>query len=323
MDELDSHAIATLRCPVCREAPRIDGAGLTCSAGHRWAWREGYIDCSVDGIPAEAERTLESFGYEWAAFPSIQPEDEAFWQRYSADLDLDRFADSVAVDVGCGKGRFSWFLAPAVGSLVTFDGSASVAVAARNLATRDNVLVLRADLHHAPLADAAFDLVCCIGVLHYVPDPEAGFRAVARLVAPGGTLLLSVYSRAEQRGLRNIGLRAATSLRRITARLPRRLLRVLSAPIAVALYIGLVLPGQAAQAAHLSAVARALPLQTYRGHPLRSLWLDTHNRLSAPFEHRFGETDVRGWLDGAGFVIRSIREDAGWMVVAERPSARP
>ena len=37
-----------------------------------------------------------------------------------------------------------------------------------------------------------FDLVYCIGVLHHLQDPAAGFRAVVANVRPGGRLLVSV-----------------------------------------------------------------------------------------------------------------------------------
>ena len=43
-----------------------------------------------------------------------------------------------------------------------------------------------------PLADAAFDVVLCHGVLMYVPEPEPMLAALARVVAPGGLLSLLV-----------------------------------------------------------------------------------------------------------------------------------
>ena len=282
----------------------------------------------VDGVyvtgvvpdSAEAQRLVEGFGYEWTAFPAIQPEDEPFWERYSADLDPDSLAGRLAVDVGCGKGRFSWFLAPHVRHLVAFDPSSSAVVAARNLAPLPNTSVFQADLHQAPFADGAFGMVVCIGVLHYVPDPAAGFRDVVRLLAPGGTLLLSVYSRPEAAGgARDLGLRAARAVRRVSPRVPHRLLRWLCAPLGLLLYAGVVLPGRAGEAAGVRALA-SLPLQTYRRRPVRSLWLDTFNRLSAPFEHRFLWPEVQQWLDDAGLRVESARDDAGWIVVASRPA---
>lgn len=42
-------------------------------------------------------------------------------------------------------------------------------------------------------------------------------------------------------------------------------------------------------------MVRSLPLGIYRNQPVRSLWLDTFDRLSAPLENRYGwETSSPG-----------------------------
>jgi len=270
-------------------------------------------------MPDDAVATLENFGYEWAAFPDIRDEDAQFWERYSVDLADADVDGKLALDVGCGKGRFTWFLAQRASRVVAFDGSASVAVAAHNLRALDNTAVFQADLHHAPLPDRSFELVTCIGVLHYVPSPSEAFAEVARLVAPGGVLLLSVYSRPERHGARALGLAVATYVRRYTPRVPKGMLRVLSGPLAVALYVGVVVPGRMGDALGIAAFSR-LPLQTYRRRPVRSLWLDTFNRLHAPFEHRFVREDIVHWMDSEGLAVEHLHDDAGWMVVARRPA---
>jgi SAM-dependent methyltransferase len=315
---IEPWVLALMQCPRCGGALASPGEQLVCKQQHRWPTHHGLHDFMSDDLPDDAAATLENFGYEWAAFPAIQAEDAAFWERYSRDLDPAAVAGKLVVDVGCGKGRFSWFLAQQARHLVAFDGSGSVGIAAGNLAPLANTTVFRADLHHAPLRDGSFDLVSCIGVLHYVPDPNSGFAEVARLIAPGGTLLLSVYSRPENAGVRARALSAAAFVRRFTPKVPKPLLRALSAPLAAALYGAIVLPGRMGEAGGVRRLD-ALPLQTYRRRPLRSLWLDTFNRLHAPFEHRFVREDIDRWLADAGLVLQSVREDAGWMVVARRP----
>jgi SAM-dependent methyltransferase len=54
------------------------------------------------------------------------------------------------------------------------------------------------DLHRGDLTEARlgeFDLAYCIGVLHHLQDPEAGFRAVLRHTRPGGRFHCWVYAR--------------------------------------------------------------------------------------------------------------------------------
>jgi SAM-dependent methyltransferase len=281
-------------------------------------------DPSPDGPAASGstEATLRSFGFEWTTFARVQPEDEAFWRRYTELLPLDELRDAVALDAGCGNGRFSLFTSRYVAALVALDGSDAVHAAARNLAGEARVLVVRADLRAVPFADASLDLVTCLGVVHHLDDPRAGFDALARLVAPRGRFLLYVYSRPSGRGIRSLGLAGATGLRRLTVRLPHRLLRTVAAPIAAALYATLVVPGALGARRGWCRVA-SLPLATYRGSPLRSLWLDTFDRLSAPVEHRYALDEIERWFTDAGFEVTGVRDQpdlAGLVVLGRRPA---
>ncbi len=46
--------------------------------------------------------------------------------------------------------------------------------------------------------ESAYDLIEAVGVLHHLPDPEAGLSHLIRLLAPGALLKLAVYSHARQ-----------------------------------------------------------------------------------------------------------------------------
>ena len=61
-------------------------------------------------------------------------------------------------------------------------------------------------------------------------------------------------------------------------------------------------------------------LAPYRGRPVRVLWLDTFDRLSAPVEHRYVWADIEPWFTAAGLFVRSVRDFGGLTVVAERPA---
>ena len=54
-------------------------------------------------------------------------------------------------------------------------------------------MTIVADLQHAPdVPDAGFDCIICTQTLQYLPSPNVGVATLARLLKPGGTLLLSV-----------------------------------------------------------------------------------------------------------------------------------
>lgn len=295
---------------------------MACGNGHRLPNRQGFLDASTQDDDAVTERTFDSFGYEWSRFDDLRPEDRGFWQEYFAGVPLDELRGQVGLDAGCGKGRYTRFTARHLEAMVALDGSAAIAVAARHLAELPNVVAVKADLRRPPLAPASFGFVSCLGVLHHLSDPEEGFRALVRLLAPGGMLLIYLYSRPQGRGLRATCLRAATQLRRATVRIPHPLLRLLSVPIAGVLYGAFVVPGRLGRRLGNGRLS-GLPLAPYRGRPVRSLWLDTFDRLSAPLERRYSWADVQPWFERAGLRVESVSDYAGLTIVARRAAAGP
>ena len=321
--------VGRLRCPECGKAlaPVENDAGrpasFSCPAGHGFPMRDGYLDCSdgpVDG--GSTDRTFASFGFEWNTFDEIRDEDQDFAEVYFRDLDLDGLAGRVGLDAGCGKGRYTRFLAGHLESLVALDGSSAVEAAARNIGDLPSVLVVKSDLRHAPFAPASFDFIASLGVLHHLDDPQRGFERLVEYLAPGGQILLYLYSRPSNGGLRSAALRSAAALRTVTVRLPHRALQVVSAPIAAGLYAGVVLPGQYGDRRGVATLS-ALPMDAYRGKPLRSLVLDTFDRLSAPVEHRYVWRELAPWFRDTGLVVDAARDETGWFVLAHKPTDDP
>jgi SAM-dependent methyltransferase len=311
-----------LRCPTCGEPVAWRSEELGCPHGHVLPFHDGYLSAAEAEHYSDSDtvRTASSFGYEWTTFDAIQPEDAEFWRMYFRDVPPDAYTGKVALDAGCGKGRYSRSTAAHVKALVAADNSVAVEAAARNLAGCENVVVVKADLRSLPFAGDSFEFISCLGVLHHLADPESGFRSLVRLLGPGGHILLYVYSTDGHVTLRTAGLAAAAQLRRITVRIPHRLLRLLSAPLAGVLYGTVVVPGRLGSRLKIERLA-ALPLATYRGMPVRSLWLDTFDRLSAPVEHRYRQDEIEAWFHRAGLEILATREEAGLFLVGRRPLA--
>ena len=95
-------------------------------------------------------------------------------------------------DLGCGTGQVAAALAPFVKSVIAVDRSAEMLVAARERA-RDlaNVDVRRGELEALPIQDATLDAATLLLVLHHLPDPAQVLSEAARVLKPGGRLLIS------------------------------------------------------------------------------------------------------------------------------------
>ncbi|WP_433043468.1 class I SAM-dependent methyltransferase [Dactylosporangium sp. CS-033363] len=122
-----------------------------------------------------------------------------FMGRYSEPL-AQRFATLVgvaagqrALDVGCGTGALTAELIARLGaaSVSAVDPSESfVAAAQARFPTAD---VRAGSAEQLPYRDKAFDLVLAQLVVHFMRDPVAGLREMARVARPGGTVAACVW----------------------------------------------------------------------------------------------------------------------------------
>ncbi len=95
-------------------------------------------------------------------------------------------------DLGCGTGQVAEALAPWVDRVIAVDDSAAMLQAAkRRVRALPNVDVRRGTLEALPIDDATLDAVTCVLVLHHLPAPERALAEAARVLRPGGRLLLT------------------------------------------------------------------------------------------------------------------------------------
>lgn len=139
------------------------------------------------------------------------PENEPFYE-----LAFDFIAEEIGppregqrvVDAGCGSGTKSLHLVKRGYSVLGLDFSAAILDEARSMATRSNLgskLELRqADLTRIDLESKSVDSIVCWGVLMHIPAIEAAVAELARILKPGGTLIVS---EGNMRSLQSVALR--------------------------------------------------------------------------------------------------------------------
>jgi SAM-dependent methyltransferase len=101
------------------------------------------------------------------------------------------------LELGCGTGQMSLFLSSADRLVIGADltrASLALAEAARRRYRLERAVFVETDLRAPGLKPASFDVVYSSGVLHHTPDPRASFAALARLVRPGGIVVLGLYN---------------------------------------------------------------------------------------------------------------------------------
>jgi ubiquinone/menaquinone biosynthesis C-methylase UbiE len=106
---------------------------------------------------------------------------------------IARAAPRDLLDIGTGTGRMIEVLAPRVGQALGIDQSREMLAVARvNLerAGASNGMVRLGDMYQLPLPDASFDAVIIHQVLHYADRPAAAIAEAARVLRPGGLLVV-------------------------------------------------------------------------------------------------------------------------------------
>jgi SAM-dependent methyltransferase len=188
--------------------PRCTGP-LTCSDGEyrcerctrSYARRGGIAELR---LPADARsETVRSF-YTATPFPAYPPRDSYSWLRARAErsefarlLDGAIPGDARVLELGCGTGQMSLFLATAERTVIGADltrASLELGAAAARRFDVKRVRFVETDLRSPGLRRGAFDVVYSSGVLHHTPEPRRAFAAMAQLVKPGGIVVVGLYN---------------------------------------------------------------------------------------------------------------------------------
>lgn len=309
-------ALEVLRCPKCRgaleaTAEQKEGAEIL----------QGQLACTMcratfpilRGVPrfVTSDSYADAFSFEWNVHRTTQL-DSATGKRDS----VDRFAESLGfplaelrgkrvLDIGCGTGRFAEIALHNGATVVGVDLSLAVDAAYKNIGTHPRMHIVQADVFKLPLADALFDLIYSLGVLHHTPNCRKAFERLPPHLKTSGRVVITVYTD------RNKYYCMSTNFwRRWTPRLPKRLLYALCY-VAIPLYYLYRIPG-----------LRVIGMGVF---PInmdpRATWrvLDTFDCYSPTYQSYHSYPEVFEWFEHSGLSdIRLARPEV--TVIGTKPA---
>ncbi len=131
---------------------------------------------------------VEGFGDEWSRFDQSSLDSAEIEQMFDNYFNIFPWetlpAGAVGFDLGCGSGRWAKLVAPRVEELHLIDPSEAIDVARKNLVGVENCRFHRASVDSIPLENESCDFGYSLGVLHHIPDTEAGIRACVAKLKP-------------------------------------------------------------------------------------------------------------------------------------------
>jgi SAM-dependent methyltransferase len=295
---MDSEIARRLRCPTCGAPLKVGDVMARCDTGHEFPVEDGVPSLYDDARLGQGQdATARAFGYSWTHYPADNPYTEEQWADWIEPLTAGDFKDKLVLDAGCGLGGFTEYAARwGARRVVGIDLSEAVAAANRRIG--HEVDLFQADLHHPPFEPGAFDLAYSIGVLHHLPDPEAGFASVCTTVRPGGQVFAWVYGREGNGWI----IWIVDPLRRAIFRhLPHPFLKwAIALPLAAVVWSFALLARRAAR----------LPYGDYLRWLAKRDFAFVHgvvfDHLVAPTSHYTTREDFAAWFERAGLVDVTI-----------------
>ena len=139
----------------------------------------------------EAERFFDARAAVWDSETDVAIEAGAVERELVRIFGAERTGS--LLDIGTGTGRILQVLAGHIGSGLGVDLSHDMLRVARaNLDRREarNCHVRYGDMYQLPLSDSAVHAVTLHQVLHFADDPRAALAEAARVLAPGGRLVV-------------------------------------------------------------------------------------------------------------------------------------
>ena len=276
----------------------------------------------TDGDSNIDPATVASFGHEWRRFQNFSDEEIArIGDEYFDIVEPHMLGQGcVALDLGCGSGRWTRYVAPRCGFVEALDPSEAVLATAALTDDLDNVRVTQASADTIPFVDDAFDFILCLGALHHIPDSAAALAAAVRKLKPGGWILLYIYYALETRGPLYRTLFWLSNLaRRSISRLPRRLKEVSSDLIAALVYVPFVGLARLTRALFGERAFQRIPLHYYVNKSWFVIRNDALDRFGTPLEQRFTKAQTREMMEAAGLgEIRFSEQAPFWHAVGRK-----
>jgi ArsR family transcriptional regulator len=190
----------------------VDRAGPLFDAVDRWADADAQAQFAADLARLEAvradraEAAARDFAVHattWDSIRSLHVAESEVEQAIATALGEEPIGR--LVDVGTGTGRMIELFGPHAESVIGIDRSsemlrlARVKLEASGLRTAS---LRQGDMYALPLADACADVVILHQVLHYAQAPGHAIAEAARLLSPGGRLLIVDFAPHEREELR-------------------------------------------------------------------------------------------------------------------------
>ncbi len=250
------------------------------------------------------QNVVDDFGKEWKSFNQNDlstSELNDIFENYFSNFPWDTLPDnSLGFDLGCGSGRWAEFVAPRVGKLFCIDPSKeALNVAKLKLKNFNNIIFENNSVDDLTLEDNSMDFGYSLGVLHHIPDTQAGLNSCVQKLKKNAPFLVYLYYRFDNKPLWfRLIWQFSTLIRKVISKSPFPIKYILTQFIAISIYYPLSRLSKVLSM--LGFAVENIPLSWYKDKSLYTLRTDSLDRFGTKLEHRFTKPEIIDMMKKAG-----------------------
>jgi ubiquinone/menaquinone biosynthesis C-methylase UbiE len=227
---------------------------------------------------------------------------------------------TIGLDLGCGCGWDTYLMSKSNPSvrILGIDISDGVYNAHRLNNSLNNVNIIKGSTEEIPLKNEVCDFVYSFGVLHHTPNYKKGLLEIERVLKKGSPCFLYLYEDHSESIIKYIAVRIIKYLRRITVKMPPKILYTLCCVLSPFVFIIFSLPSKILRKFKIAQhFIENMPFNF--GITPFSLSGHLYDRFNVPVEYRFSRKEVYGMFMESGFYnvyITRLKNAAGWVAWA-------
>ena len=267
--------------------------------------------------------TVQSFGDEWEKFSDFTTDEiDKIGDEYFDIVD-DKIInkDSIVLDMGCGSGRWSKYLASKVKFIEAIDPSDAIISATQLLSNFNNVRTTHTSSDLIPFNDESFDFVFSLGVLHHIPNTQQALCDIVKKVKINGHVLIYLYYNLDNRGLiYKFIFNLSSLIRNIVSSLPKKIKHFVCEIIAITIYLPFISLAKLLKIIFQNnKIYNKIPLSYYVGKSWNVIRNDALDRFGTPLEQRFPRKEIHNMMQKSGLTEIIFSENTPyWHAIGKR-----
>lgn len=266
--------------------------------------------------------TVSLYSHVWSGAATSSLQGGAHVDVVEESLEAPVVRGSIGLDAGSGSGGDTAAMArrnPSV-EILSVDMSEGVYETRARTASLPNVHVVRGSVLAIPLKPDICDFGYSFGVLHHTTNPLGGLREIVRTLKPGSPLSIYLYEDHADNPWKAWPLKVVSALRRVTTRLPPRILSLFCYGVSPFVVLIFSIPARVlGRFERTRSLAERMPFNF--GTSLFSVQPDLMDRFGAPIEERYGREEMAAMMQASRLAVLTLvklKRSAGWVARGEK-----